>query len=203
MLRKMKKGFTIIELMVTLSVVCIFLSYSLMSVKGYTDISNDIDVNYTDNKIVNFINTSRQYCKINNIKGRIYFIPDQNEIWFLSNSQYSKRFYLPEGFTLNPINLSTGNITIDARGFTANACTIKFSDRKDKMHSLTICVGTAYDTKWTSNLKHWYHSFRNVSLICLFLLSHIISFRMELNRIRFSSIDLHLLYNLLKFLTWS
>lgn len=139
----MKKGFTIIELMVTLSIVCIFLSYSLMSIKGYTDITNDIDVNSVDNKIVNFINTSRQYCKINNTRGHVYFIPEQDEIWFLSNSQYSQRFYLPVGFKLNPINLSTGYITIDQRGFTASACTIKFSDRKDKIHSLTICVGTS------------------------------------------------------------
>ena len=140
----MRKGFTIIELMVTLSIVCIFLSYTLMNMKGYTQISNDIDVNYSENKIVNFINMSRQYCKINDTRGHIYFVPSLDEVWFLSNTQHSDRFYLPEGFTLNPINLSTGYITIDQRGFTANACTIKFSDRKDKIHSITICVGTAY-----------------------------------------------------------
>jgi len=139
-----KKGFTIVELMVTLSIMCIFLSYSLMSIKGYTQLSNDIDVNYSENKIVNFINTSRQYCKLNDTSGHIYFMSDLNEIWFLSNAQHAKRFHLPQGFTLNILNLSTGYITIDQRGFTANACTIKFSDRKDKIHSITICVGTAY-----------------------------------------------------------
>lgn len=114
-----------------------------MSIKGYTQISNDIDVNYCDNKIVNFINISRQYCNIHDTSGQIYFISSLNLILFVSNSEHSERFYLPEGFKLNPISLSSGYITIDQRGFTSNACTIKFADRKDKMHSITICVGSA------------------------------------------------------------
>jgi hypothetical protein len=114
-----------------------------MNIKGYTQISNDIDVNYCDNKIVNFINTSRQYCNIHDTSGQIYFLSSLNLISFSCYSENVKRFYLPDGFKLNPISLSSGYIAIDARGFTSSACTIKFSDRKDKIHSITISVGSA------------------------------------------------------------
>lgn len=113
-----------------------------MGLKGYTQISNDIDVNYCDNKIVNFINVARQYCNTHAARGQIYFVSDQNYMFFVNDLGHSEQFHLPEGFKLNPISLSSGYITIDQRGFTPSACTINFTDRKDKAHSITMCVGS-------------------------------------------------------------
>ncbi|WP_294181327.1 MULTISPECIES: type II secretion system protein [Clostridium] len=145
MISKVKsRGFTLLELTLTISIFYIIFSFSLITLGFYNKITNDIDVDLTENNIVNFINKSKTYCRDSRGEGGyIYF--DQSSESMTFNVNLNEIFYmkLPEGFTLNKVR-NDNKIEIDSRGITQDACSIKFKDRREEVHCLTMCVGTAY-----------------------------------------------------------
>ncbi|CAB1242872.1 type II secretion system protein [Clostridium sp. MT-14] len=138
------RGFTLIELLLTMSLFSVIFSFSLITLGFYSKITNEIDVDLTDNNIINFINKSKAYCRDNKKEGGyIYFDQDSECITFNVGLNEIFNMRLPEGFTLNGVR-DDNRIKIDNRGITQDACSIKFKDRKEKIHCLTMCVGTAY-----------------------------------------------------------
>lgn len=141
---KMKnKGFTLIELMMVISIISVLLSISLIKFSGYSKLENKMDVDLFNNSLLNFINNSKGYCRDNNIDGYILFDIERNTITFNSELERVNTLTIPYKFILNT-EVSGNKIKIDNRGITANACTISYKDREGKIHSLTMCVGTAY-----------------------------------------------------------
>jgi len=140
---KKKKGFTLIELIVVMSILTTFLGYSLINFKSFSNIQNDVDVQISGNTLVDFIVNSKKYCRDNNVSGYIYFITNRNTAQFCSNTNVISCVKLPKNFSDLSVNIKGGKIFIDNRGFTGDACTIKFKDSKGGLHNITICVGTA------------------------------------------------------------
>lgn len=138
-----KKGFTFIELIMVLSILAILFSYSLVSLSGYNQLQNKIDVDLFSNNIINFINRSKSYCRDNQSGGYIYFDIINKRISLNCDGHEVYNLNVPQGFTLNMVR-STNKIKIDNLGVSADACSIKFKDRKGEYHCLTMCVGTAY-----------------------------------------------------------
>ncbi|WP_241428169.1 type II secretion system protein [Clostridium sp. DJ247] len=137
------KGFTFIELIIVLSILCTIFSMSLVNIGGYSKLQNSIDVDVFSNDVVNFINNSKSYCRDNNIGGYIYFDTNKNSVSFICGLKKIYTLNLPDKFTLNIVR--PGNkIKIDNRGITSDACTIRYKDRKGKPHYITMSVGTAY-----------------------------------------------------------
>lgn len=138
------KGFTLIEVLLAISLFSILLSFSLVNLGTFSSIKNEVDVDLTSNKIINFINKSKLYCRDKSKEGGyIYFNVSGQNITFNVGLQKIFKMELPDGFTLNSVG-NDNKIKIDNRGITADACSIKFRDRKGEMHCITICVGTAY-----------------------------------------------------------
>jgi prepilin-type N-terminal cleavage/methylation domain-containing protein len=138
-----KAGFTLIEVLVSLSIITALFGCSLINVKNYAAIGNKIDVEVFGNSLVNFIVTSKKYCRDNNTGGYLYFLPSKNTIQLSCNSKNIKIVKMPEGFSDLYVNRLEGKIFIDNKGFTSDACTIRFKDRSGGAHYITISVGTA------------------------------------------------------------
>lgn len=138
------KGSTLIELILVIGLFSILLSFTLINMGAFSSMKNRIDVDLTGNRIINFINNSKIYCRDKGKQGGyIYFNVKDGNITFSSGLEEIFKMELPEGFTLNQVS-NDNRIKIDNRGITADACSIKFKDRKGEMHCLTMCVGTAY-----------------------------------------------------------
>lgn len=139
-----RRGFTVIELLLVLSIFSILLSFSLVNLSTFNNFKNKIDVDLTNNNILDFINKSKTYCRDKKGEGGyIYFDTRNNEITFNVGLDEIFKLKLPEGFVLNPVR-DDNRIKIDNMGITEDACSIKFKDRKGEMHCITMCVGTAY-----------------------------------------------------------
>lgn len=139
------KGTTLIELLLVISISAIVMSSSFMGYKSFKTYSNNIDNKYYKNSIHNLINGAKQSCRTKKQVGRIYFFTNTNEIAFYLNLQQINKLEAPKGFDLLEVNTNYSNlIIIDKYGFTSDACTIKYKDRKGIVNKLTICVGTGY-----------------------------------------------------------
>lgn len=144
MLEIKSKGFTLIELILVIGLFSMLLSFTLINMGAFSSMKNRIDVDLTGNRIINFINNSKIYCRDKGKQGGyINFDVKDGNITFSSGLEVIFKMELPEGFTLNQVS-DDNRIKIDNRGITADACSIKFKDRKGEMHCLTMCVGTAY-----------------------------------------------------------
>jgi prepilin-type N-terminal cleavage/methylation domain-containing protein len=137
------KGFTLIELMLVFTIISILLSYSFVNLGGLNKLQNDIEAETFGNVMVNFINSSREYCRDEKTGGHIYLDDDREVLTLNCGLEEIRRLSLPNKFTLK-IGRAGKRINIDNRGMTEDACTIIFKDKKGKIHYVTICVGTAY-----------------------------------------------------------
>lgn len=139
-----KKGFTLIEIMFFMSLCIIVFTVSFTKISGYNKIKNNIAVDETGVSLVNFINNSRERCREEKKQGYIYFDIKENKMGFNIAYICKEDFYFPEGIIIESVNSPGGKIAIDNRGFTSDACTLKFKDTGGKTHKVTICVGTAH-----------------------------------------------------------
>lgn len=142
----MNKGFTLIELMISISMILILMTFAFITYNGFNRTINKMDADFFSNSMVNFINNSKQYSRINNRSTNITFDTGNEKIYLSADSKIVKRLYVPKGFKLNTVNTSSGKnkIYIDNRGVTTDACTISYLDRMGGQHNISICVGSAY-----------------------------------------------------------
>ncbi|NEZ46328.1 type II secretion system protein [Clostridium niameyense] len=140
-----KKGFTILEVILYISIYTILLSFVVINIEGNKKITNDIKTKEFSTSILNLINSSRNFCKGNNMGGYIYFNIEDRNINFYMTSEKVYGIRVPKGFNIMETNSSKLNsIYIDNNGMIADACTIKFKDKMNKIHKITICVGSSY-----------------------------------------------------------
>lgn len=140
----MKKGYTLIELIIVIAMITILESTFLISVKIYKNLSNCICTKACSNGIQNFIDNCRQYCRVNNKEGRIQFHIENNEIDFIVNLDIKSKLKLEGSNKLCNTSLSDNTINVKKDG-SVNACTIKYRDDNGKLHIITICVGTTQE----------------------------------------------------------
>jgi len=139
-----KHGFTLIELLMAVSIMTVLFSCSLMSVRSCRAVSNRIDVEVFGNSLVNFITASKKHCRDNDTGGYVYIIAARNIVQMSCGTEVKKKLKMPEGFRDLYVNRTGSKILIDNKGFTSDACTIRFRDRLGALHYVTISVGTAY-----------------------------------------------------------
>lgn len=137
------KGYTVIELVVTLSIILLIFNYSVVRLNIISIFNNDVDVAICNNSILNIINNSKQYCRRMHKMGVIYYWEKDNSIRFYTDNNLKYRYVLPNGFKYVEANSKRMCIDINSLGFSNDACTIIYKDRKGDLHRLTMCVGTS------------------------------------------------------------
>lgn len=59
----MKKGFTLIEVLVTMSIITLLIPLTNFFISNYKKLQNDNDIKMCQIMIVSIINNSKQYCR--------------------------------------------------------------------------------------------------------------------------------------------
>lgn len=138
-----KAGFTLIEVLIAMSIMTVIFGCSLINVKNCAAVGNRMEVEVFGNSLVNFIVASKKHCRDSDTGGYIYFLASKNTIQLSCNTSVVKKLKMPEGFSDLYINRAGSKIYIDNKGFTSDACTIRFKDKIGGPHYVTISVGTA------------------------------------------------------------
>ena len=142
----LKKGYTIIEVILVLAIMSILSALFAGFYKDYSRYNNRISNDYCGNSVMSFINTCKQYCYGKKDSGDIRFDFANNRMDFYAGGQRRSTWRFPKGFTLYSAVTGSGgpDLNFDFDGFTADACTIAYKDSTNAMHHISISVGTAY-----------------------------------------------------------
>lgn len=140
----MKKGFSLIELLVIMSIIIIAASISLLGISKYNQIKNEVDLNMTESSILGVINSGKQYCREKKKSGFVLFDLEKNGVWFYSTNRAIDGFMLPDDIKIESINTNLNRINIDKFGITSDAGTIRIRDINNKIYLITINVGAGY-----------------------------------------------------------
>lgn len=142
----MRKGFTLMEIIVVLAIMSIIGGISALSINYYKTMKNKVDADYYCNAVVNFINTSKMYCRENSSYANVDFDEVNGEISLTSGAHLVKKLTLK-----NKINSfkftgrrSDKYIVIDNTGYSNDSFTIILKDNNSVKHEITMRVGTAY-----------------------------------------------------------
>lgn len=140
----MKKGFSLIELLVVMTIIVIAASISLLSISKYNSIKNGVDLNMTESSILGIINYGKQYCREKEKPGFVLFDLINNDIGFYNQNREIESFKLPKDIKIESINTNSNRIDIDKFGITSDAGTILLRDSKNNLFIITINVGAGY-----------------------------------------------------------
>jgi len=142
----MRRGFTLIEMILVLSIMGIIGGSSVVSVRYYNTIKNKVDADYSSNAIVSFINNSKMYCREHSCIGIITFDVPRNEIKLHDGTQEINKLLLSNKITLYEVigRRSDNDIVSDDKGYSNDSCTIILKDKNLIEHRITMRVGTAY-----------------------------------------------------------
>ncbi|MBW9151882.1 type II secretion system protein [Clostridium estertheticum] len=142
----MRRGFTLIEIILVLSIMGIIGGASVVSVRYYNTIKNKVDADYSCNAIVSFINNSKMYCRENSCSGSITFDVLRNEIKLHDGTTEINKLSLFNKIKLYEVigRRSDNDIVSDDKGYSNDSCTIILKDNNLIEHRITMRVGTAY-----------------------------------------------------------
>lgn len=142
----MRKGFTLTEIILVLAIMSIVGGVSVVSVGYYKTVKNRVDADYYCNTVVNFINNSKMYCRVNYCSINMTFDKGKNEIRIAKGAKVVNKLILKDKITLHKFTGRNINpiIVIDNKGYSNDAFTIILKDSNSVEHEITMRVGTAY-----------------------------------------------------------
>lgn len=140
------KGFTLIEIIVVMSIISLITSITFIQLKNYKDLRNEIEVKRFNCEVISFINELRVQCMLKESFAQISFLKGSNEVKAYEGVNLKARLSLPSGFVIKDNSVITSDklIYINSNGMITTPCSLKYSDRRGKSNVITIGVGTAY-----------------------------------------------------------
>lgn len=142
---KKEKGLTLIEILIVLSIVIITMLFANMNFNlFYRNVINNTNVNLLNNKILHIVSESSLYCKLQNKSGYLLFSDDGKKVKFFCNNIKINEYEVPNKFTFVDTESFYKRVGINNLGTVTEACTIRYKDGKEQIHTLTIRVGTKY-----------------------------------------------------------
>ncbi len=139
----MKKGFTLIELTISLAITALMSLVIYGSIRGYLVYKINTTNRICVQEMEMFISKGKTYCYSNNIEGIIFVDMDKNQLT-LSSKDKEIDIYSLKNKVLHTTNLPNNKITIKSSGKVANSGAIEFRDDKRELYGITIHVGTGY-----------------------------------------------------------
>ncbi len=140
----MRKGFSLIELTVAISILTIFSLAFFLNISNYKKYSSEMDMLMSENMIIALINNGKQYCREKERSGYVLFDVVRNEVSFYSSTKRVDGIKLPKSVNIFSINTKFNKVDINKFGTAIDAGTIILKDKEGKLYPITISVGTGY-----------------------------------------------------------
>lgn len=140
----MRRGFTLIEVMVTVSIIMVVASFSMPIITGYKKIKNENDIKVCQMMIMSMINNGKLYCRERNKSGYVLFDIVKDEVTFYCDNKKIDKFIFPKGIDLKSINTKFSKVDINNLGITSDAGTIVIRDENNTNYEITINVGVGH-----------------------------------------------------------
>lgn len=143
-LSKARRGVTLIEVIVVLQIMFLIISFSSLSfIKFYNNWNNGVNIDYSNNYILDMIKNSAVYCKKENKSGYLLFL-GEGKVDFYCSSKKVEKYDISDGFKFVNTEAFDKMIKINNLGEVITPCTITYKDKKGENHYITIRVGTRY-----------------------------------------------------------
>ncbi|MFT5874033.1 MAG: prepilin-type N-terminal cleavage/methylation domain-containing protein [Clostridium sp.] len=142
----MRKGFTLIEMVIVISIMSIIGGCSVFSFRYFKTLKNKIELDYYCNAVVSFINNSKMYSRENHCDATITFDIIGNQMRLIKEGNMVNKLIFSEKITLYDVTgrRSNNDIVTDNIGYSNDSCTIILKDNNSIEHKITMRVGTAY-----------------------------------------------------------
>jgi prepilin-type N-terminal cleavage/methylation domain-containing protein len=142
----MRRGFTLIEVVLVITIMSIIAGCSFMSLRYYKTMKNKVDADYYCDAVVCFINNSKMYCRENYCSGIVIFDIERNEMKLDKGIYTIKELIFSNKITLYEVNgrRINKNVVIDKEGYSNDAFTIVLMDNNLRRHEISMRVGTGY-----------------------------------------------------------
>lgn len=143
----MKRGYTLLELIIVLGVISIICSVATISFRALKKIENNINRQTTIQEVEDMMSFARLYCASRKTTGRIIANTQTGEYQFILDSFKGtiKRNHVREGMEINSIDGSYDRwLTINANGV-LYAGYIVLKDGYGKLIKISIRPGAFYD----------------------------------------------------------
>ena len=135
----MKRGYTLIELMIVLAIIVILMLPILNVSKSYREVMGRIKGKSIVNEISNLISYSKYYCRHYDSYGLIEVNSSEGKITFkdtVGKSKIIKTILLEDGFKFT----SNNSLSINKMGH-IDSDTIRIIDKEGKVYKVTISTG--------------------------------------------------------------
>lgn len=136
----MKKGYTLIEVIIVLAIISILILPSINISKSYNESIMRIKGKSIANEIGNLISYGKYYCRYYDILGLIEVNKDSGKVVFKdvsSKSKTIKTILLEDGFKF----ASNNNFSISKIGNIQKSDTIRLIDKNGKVYKISISTG--------------------------------------------------------------
>ena len=145
----MKRGYTLIEVIIVLSIISLFSSITVINVGKFKDKMDDIEFKNVGYEIKSLLSFGKSYCRKNRVAGKIIVGNDRKTIKFeVTNSSFpiSKTIKLNDDMEIGSNFNSASDIkkdenNINDEGFIKSAGTIILINKNNKRIEITISVG--------------------------------------------------------------
>ncbi|WP_299994837.1 prepilin-type N-terminal cleavage/methylation domain-containing protein [uncultured Clostridium sp.] len=136
----MKKGYTLIELIIVLAIISILILPSINISKSYSESIMRIKGKSIANEIGNLISYGKYYCRYYDILGLIEINKEEGKIVFKDISgrtKIIKTILLEDGFKF----VTNDTFSISKLGSIQKSDTIRVIDKNGKLYKVTISTG--------------------------------------------------------------
>lgn len=141
---KKKKGFTLVETSVYLSILSIIILIFIQGFSFLKTIKDNIIIESDINKIHSFLTLGKAISKERGIKGRISY--DENTLFYgiYASNEKNEEIILSESLenvSVGGISGKAGSLLINEKGSITTPCTISIKDSRGVEHKITINIG--------------------------------------------------------------
>ncbi|WP_040211899.1 type II secretion system protein [Clostridium polynesiense] len=140
---KRKKAFTLIELMISLSIMVMITSITTVSIKGFINYKIRLTNEICKSEIHMFISMAQMYCYSKCREGKIRVDAKENKLLFIYRSNTIDSYSL-KSKVLAEGGFSNNEFDINFSGRIKKSGNITFKDEKKVDNIITIHVGTGY-----------------------------------------------------------
>lgn len=145
----MKKGYTLIELIIVLSIIAVISSIATINIVKFKEKMEIIEFNSVANEVKSLLSFGKAYCRKNKVSGQILVGNNRKTITFeVTNKGFpitktiklNKDIEVGSNFKVSS-SITSDNNNITDEGYIKSAGTITLTHKSNKRINITVSVG--------------------------------------------------------------